>query len=288
MKFGRKYRLTIEMNDGGGAIVIEPPFTLQFNIVRSTMATLNTADLTIYNLSPATRDRIYQDRFNFSTYRKVILEAGYDTLSTVFVGSIFEAYSVRQGTDIITNINSRDGGFDVVGTKTYRTIQAGATNAEVVDSLARDFPNLELAAVGQFDQSFKRPVVLNGNTYDLLKRYTGDNVYIDMQKLYALQQNEVIEGDLPVLNASTGLLETPRREDAFFIVTTLFEPRIIMGQQVRLESLILPQYNGNYKVIGVHHQGIISEAEGGSCTSRFNLLIGTQAFGRVVQVDGNN
>lgn len=276
------------MNDGSGAIVIEPPFTLQFNLIRSTQATLNTADITIYNLSQRTRDRIYQDRFDFSAYRKVILEAGYDTLSTVFIGSLFEAYSVRQGADIITNINSRDGGFDVVGTKTYRTIQAGATNAEVVDGLVNDFPNLQLGAVGNFDQTFKRPVVLNGNTYDLVKRYTGGNVYVDLEKVYALQQNEFIDGDLPVINAASGLLETPRRDDAFLTVTTLFEPRVIMGQQVRLESLVLPQYNGNYKVIAVHHQGIISEAEGGSCTSRFNLLVGTQVFGSVVRVDGNN
>jgi len=43
-------------------------------------------------------------------------------------------------------------------------------------------------------------------------------------------------------------------------------------------------YNGQYKVIGMVHSGIISEAVGGSCTSRFNLLLGSRYFGRLKTV----
>lgn len=284
MKFGRRYRLTIEMEDGD-AVIIEPPFSVRFNLVRSTMASLNTADFSIYNLAARTRNRIFQDRFDFSAYRKIIFEAGYDTLTTVFVGSLFEANSERIGADIVTNINSRDGGFDVVGTKTYRTIAAGSTNKEIVEQLAQDFPNLEVGAIGTFDQQYSRPVVLNGNTYELMKRYTEDKVFIDLEKVYALQDREVVPGDLQVLRGDTGLLETPKRDDAFLTVTTLFEPRIIMGQQVRLDSEAAPEFNGDFKVIGVHHQGIISEAQGGSAISKFQLLTGSQVFGRIEEVD---
>ena len=65
MKFGRNYRLTIEVEDGE-AVVIEPPITVQFNVVRNTMASLNHMQLSIYNLSEETQSKIFKDRFNIS------------------------------------------------------------------------------------------------------------------------------------------------------------------------------------------------------------------------------
>ncbi len=285
MKFGRNYRLTIEMNDGSGAIIIEPPFTIQFTINRSVAASLNTMDIAIYNLGDATRNRIYQDRYNTELNHKVTLEAGYGgDLSTIFVGTIFEANSQREGTNMVTNINSRDGGFDVTSVKTYRTVQKGATAKEVVQGLIGDFKTnpksrLTQGKIGDFPDTFQRPVVLEGNTYNLIQKYTNNSCYIDLEKVYVLKDNEVITGDIPLISSETGLLMTPRRDDSFLCVSTLFEPRILMGQIVQLDSLTQKQYNGQYKVYGVAHQGIISGAVGGKCVSIFNLLTGNKPFG---------
>src|SRR5689334_10718603 len=124
IKYGRNYRLTIDARDGE-QIIVEPPLSIEFNIVRSTMSSLNSMNLHVYNLGKSTRDKIFRDSYDFQSYRnrKVTLEAGYDgNLSTVFKGSIFECSSARQGTDIVTIITSQDGGYDVPTAMTFKTM----------------------------------------------------------------------------------------------------------------------------------------------------------------------
>ncbi|TDE17721.1 baseplate hub protein [Dyadobacter psychrotolerans] len=288
MKFGRQYRLTLEMDDGQQAIIIEPPFTLQFSVERNALASLNAATLIIYNLSEITRGRILHDRFDTTKLRTVILEVGYETLATIFVGTIRSAGSMRQGSNIITTVIADDGGFDTTNTLSFETIQAGATIGDVVKTLIGDFPNVNQGVVSGMDAKLSRPVVLDGNTWEQIKKYTKLSAFIDLNKVHVIQDNEVIIGELDVIDSSTGLLETPRREESYLSVTTLLEPRIIIGQAISLESTIAPVYNGQYKVIGASHQGIISEAIGGQCQSRFSLLMGNQLYGAYKTVAETN
>lgn len=277
MKFGRNYRLTIEPDDGE-AIVIEPPFTVQFNIVRNTMASLNHMQLSILNLSEETRNRIFQDRFNPREYKRVVFQAGYDNLSTVFIGNIFQASSSRAGTDIVTNIDARDGGFDTTGALTNTTIEGG-TLQDVIRALAGNFERITPAEIGGEDKKFRRPLVLVGNTYSLIRKYTDNRAFVDLEELKVLDDKQATVGIVPLINSETGLLETPKREDASLTIETIFEPRIIMGQILEVQSSVNKAYDGQYKVIGVTHSGTISGAVGGECKSQFNLLVGTQLFG---------
>lgn len=276
-KFGRSYRVVIDPKDGGDPIIIAMPITVQFWVKRNTMSSLNYMSLDIYNLSPNLRDRIFQDRYVVRD-RTVTLEGGYDSLSLMFKGIIFEANSARDGTNIITRIEARDGNFDVSSTKTFQTIERGKSVKDVLEFLTGQFPTLERGAIGSYDDTLNRPVVLNGNTYDLLKKYSAGDVHVDNNKVFILKKNEVIEGEIPVINIDTGILETPRRDDGFLNVTTLFEPRVTIDQIIDLQSAIMPIYNGQYKVLGVMHQGIISEAVGGACRSTFDLWTGNTVF----------
>lgn len=279
-KFGRRYRLTIHMTDDPEIIIIEPPFTIQFNIERGISSSQNTMLLEIYNLGEVLRNRIYQDPWTKFTNNVVILEAGYNNLSVIFTGYIQQASSVRQGSDIVTTISAFDGFLDLVNTQSSKTMAAGALNKDVIQTLIGDFKNLNLGAIGDFAGEFKRPVVLNGNTYVILKQYTNNACYVDLGKVYALQDNEVIGGDIPVIDSSTGLLQTPQRSDAYLNILTIFEPEISLSQVIQLSSEVLPLYDGQYKVIGITHSGIISEAIGGQCTSRFTLLLNNSYFGK--------
>lgn len=284
-KFGRNYRLTIEMNSGGEAIVIEPPFTLEFSVSRNVMASLNQGVFRVYNISPGSRNDIFQDRFNFAAYRRITLEGGYEkNLSTLFVGSIFEANSYRQRSDLITYINARDGGFDIPTTQSFRTVQQGTSVLDMVKGLIGDFPNLKQGNIGAVPGTLLRPAVIDGNTFEILQKYTNNLAYVDLEQVHVLNNDEAIVGEVPLIDPSTGLLDTPRRDDAYLTIRTLFEPRIVMGQVVELRSTTLPQYNGQYKVIGVQHQGIISEAVNGPLSSTFNLLLGSAIFGPIKTV----
>lgn len=290
MKFGRRYQITIETENG--SYIVRPPFTIRFNIKRHVLSSLNTLDLDIFNLAPTKRDNIFQDMFYqaLTKRRHITFEAGYDSLATIFKGTFWQANSAREGVDIITSINSRDGQWDVESTFTYRTLDKANLSARgVVQDLIGSYTpaNLSAGTISNgmtMKETFQRPVALEGNTYDLLKKYSGGKVFIDLEKVYVLEDNEVIAGAIPLLSADTGLLSTPRRDESYLTVTTLFEPRIVMGQAINLISTVNPVYNAQYKVMGVQHQGIISDAVGGDCRTIIHLFNPAQFGGSIVSV----
>lgn len=272
VKFGRTYRLTIDPADGGDPILITLPFTVEFNIQRTQLSSLNVASFEVYNLSQANRARIYQDRNNLTQNLKVKFEAGYSTLYLVFSGRIFEANSSREGTNIITRIECRSNLYDIAQSQVYQSVQSGQTVGDVLKTLIGQFSSLQLGAVGTFTDKLQRPAVLNGNTYDLLRTYSGNQVFIDNDRVYVLKDNEVLDGSITAINDSTGILDTPRRQDVFLVVNTLLETGVQIASQVKLESTVMPIYNGQYKVIGIQHQGTISAAVSGRARSVFQLL----------------
>jgi hypothetical protein len=283
MKLGRNYRVTIDMRDGN-QIVIEDPLTAQFTIERTIASSMNTMNLVLFNLGQQTRDRIFQDWYATepNTYRRIVFEAGYaGEYAIVFAGDLRSASSARSGTEILTVLQAFSGGFDTITAQYYETLAAGTTLRQLNENLVGTMPNLKLGAMGDNPDTFKRPVVLNGNSFYLMRKYNNEKVFVDNEIVNILQDDEAIEGDVQVINAATGLLETPRREDAFLTIATLFEPRIVIGQVIELQSSVQPIYDGQYKVVGANHQGIISGAVGGQCVSRFNLLLGQKAFDRL-------
>lgn len=284
MRFGRNYRLTIETNDGN-AIVIEPPLTIDFTLERSTLSSLNSAQIQVYNLSEKSRSRIFQDRFTQRPdgYKRVVLQAGYGKLNTIFRGNIFQATSTRQGADILTYIDARDGAFDAERGFTSRT-ETPKNTKELVQQLLGDFENVTEGTITDTGTEFNRPVTLNGNTFDLINKYTNGKAYIDLEQVNVLDDNEVIEGVLPLITSETGLLATPKRENAYLSIETMFRPEITIAQLLEVRSSVNSAYDGQYKVIGLQHRATISEAVGGEARSRFDLLVGSQLFGEFNKV----
>lgn len=298
MKFGLNYKITIQTaptagptqpnSEFGNAIVIEPGLTIGFNIHRSVMATINGMTLQIYNLSASKRNIIYQDRFDTRRY-KIIVEMGYlnQNLSTIFIGDIYEANSTREGSNIVTTIDARDGNFDTNQTMVNTTFAKGKTLNDILKFLAAQFPNVKIGSISDntlgSGDVLSRATVLEGNVYEQIKKYAlasgTNNVWIDLEVINITGLNEVIiNANLSLIDASTGLIKTPRRDQSYLTVTTLLEPRVIMGQILELKSSVMPQYNGNYKVVGVTHKGTISGAVESKCESTFNL-IGNQLLG---------
>lgn len=281
MKFQRSYIVDIDLGDDQ-VISVSSPLTMNFQMIRRQLSNYNTLNLSLYNLSPKNRDLIFQEFFGVRRRKSVTVRAGYNILATIFKGDIFEAFSMREGTDVITQIEARTGSWEIPQKQVYTTLAKGKTVGEVLEFLIGQFETIARGAVGKFDKVLQRPVVLNGNVYDLIRKYSDENVFIDNGKIYVLKRNEGTEGALSVINKDTGILSTPRRQGGFLQVDLLFEPRLRVGQFVSLESSILPIYNGRYKIVGIQHQGTISGAVGGDTRTTVDLFIGSQNF-EVVQ-----
>jgi hypothetical protein len=273
------------MENNGKFIVIEPDLegnalTIEFNVQRGLGAATNSANINLYNLNKRNRLRIFQDKLDFSKYRPVILEVGYNgSLTTIFKGNLYQAQLVKNGTNYITQILAKDGGFDISKTQTTTTLNKGVSLKELYDTLIGDFPNIKKGIVGGEDIIFQRPVVLNGNTWDLIQNYANNSANVDLEKVYILNPKQAIEGKIPLINSVTGLLEAPRRQDASLLVKTLLEPQIVIGQIIELNSEVLPIYDGQYKVYGVNHRGVVSGAMGGNFETELNLFLGSQVYG---------
>lgn len=305
-RFNRNYKLTIDPKDGGSLIVIQPPFTCRFWMVRNILASLNQCSVDVYNLSLTNRRRIFQDRYDYSPVmnngvdvgaRTFKFEAGYgNLLYTLFSGTMQIASSAREGVNLITRIESLAGMSDVALSTINITLPAGVTLQEVFKTLIGKFTNTQYGFVSAFDQVFPRPVVLNGKPWELVQQYaqngntsngttTPIDAYIDNGKAYVMfRTDKLIVPTIPLISAATGLLETPRREQSSISVTTLLNTEIQVNTLCEIDSVIEPAYNGQYAVLGLQHSGTISEAVSGDCRSTFFVL--DTKFGKYNLVQG--
>ena len=64
----------------------------------------------------------------------------------------------------------------------------------------------------------------------------------------------------------------------------MIEPKIIIGQLLQIESQINQFYNGQFKVVGISHNGIISGAVNGQCITTLQLFIGNKILGNLKKI----
>ena len=102
-----------------------------------------------------------------------------------------------------------------------------------------------------------RPTVLVGPPARLLDRLIGEGEtwYVDDEKLYILKDDEVVSNFIPVVNAATGLLNTPTREALRVTFDTLLNPTLRIGGLCKLESVSAPQMDGIYKIDAIGYNG---------------------------------
>ncbi len=277
MKFLRNYEIRIK-TPYGDQITINPPVSAQIDVDRNVMASANTASVTVYNLAPSTRSKIYKDRFLFTEYWQMIIMAGYENkLYEIFRGNIQEAYSYKQRTEWITKIDGYDGMYAIQNGFVSETVAAGTPKQDIISRMVSTMPNLIEGVIGgSVYGTSDRAQVLVGSSYDSIQQLSGGKAYIDGEKLNVLDSNEAISGDVFKIN-SDNIFETPRRRDTYLEVQTLFSPEIRMSRLCQLNSRVT-RYNGQYKVYGVKHSVLISEAQMGEATTMLSLFAGSAPF----------
>lgn len=275
IKFGLNYKIKIQVNDTE-EIEVKYPISCEFSIDRNTLSQANTSSFSLVNLDENTRNKIYKDQYQTTVYKGIEFYAGYgNDLSLLFKGNIKRAYSERIGTEFYTKIEAYDGGFAFVNGYSSRSFTAGTSQNFVLDSLVSDLPNLNKGVIGKgFEDDLKRGNVYNDNTMKVLRAITNDHVFVDNEKVNILLDEECIRGSIVKINANTGLLGTPLKEESSITFNIVFEPRLLVGQALYLESQTEKNFNGNYKVIGFKHAGMISGSVPSKVITSCNLWYG--------------
>ncbi len=298
-KFGRSYSLEIGTGQPDEVITVEPPFTVEFDITRDYYASANTAQIRIYNLSEKTRNKIRKDVSTYDNFRSIVFKAGYGTnLPIVLKGNITQAWSQREGVDSITTIQCFDAGFAFVNGNTEQQFISGTPQKQIITDLVKSLGtyDVKVGAIGDIKGNITRGNTYSGNTTNILKELTGGGFFIDNGVAHVIGDDEYIEGDTLVISPASGLLGTPLLEQTIVHVDMLFESRIKLCQRVQLQSLTgsrgsalganeLTQKDlkdGFYRVISIHHRGMISESICGDAVT--NLGLDSGAFTPVAQV----
>lgn len=266
----------------GGFTEIDYPLTVEFSIERTTSSSLNSGTFSIINLAQQTQEILAKDMFNNNDFgtglqrRKVIFQAGYQELSTIFVGDLLEGWTERNDTEIITRLRCQDGAYEAYNSYTNTTFQGSTSMNDIFNSLLQNL-GLQKGVVGNINENQNpiRGAVYNGNTFELLRDNFNNRVFIDLDQVNLLGDEECILGQVPVISSQTGLLGVPKRQDTYIIVDIIFEPRIVTGQIIEIQSDIDPRFNGQWKVQGIKHSGTISGAVGGDCKTTLQLFYGT-------------
>jgi len=286
-KFLRNYRLKAEIGTLKGGvkhiseeIVISYPLTINFSITRSEFAQASTASFEIINLKEATRAKLYKDRQDTEKYILIKFYAGYGEdekkLPMCFCGDVLDCYSYKDGgtTEFKTEITTMSGGINRTEFSSNFEMTAGTPPLLIIQKLANDM-HVEIGAISStiLDKLTKssRAVPFSGNSYEILSNYVGGHMFIDNNRLYILDKDDVRLDGVLTLNVDTGLVGTPKRRDAVLEASLVFEPNIELCQLLYLTSLTAPYMNGQYKVIGFSHNGTISGTIGGQCISSVYL-----------------
>ena len=284
MKFGKRFKLTVQVDDAGTSVVIPYPLTLEFRVERTIFASANTGRFTVYNLGESTRNKIFHDRYDVNVYRGVILQAGYadqDPLPIIFQGNVQVAYSNRSHADWQTVINSFDGGVGITSSQTAQSFPAGMETRDILGNLMGDLLHVKKGAIGNFTGTSDRGVAVAGNTWSMISEIAKNNggfAFIDNEKAHVLKANEYISGipnPSPIITGQTGLLRAQMQFKNRVDVDIMFDPLRAIGQLVTLQS-DEKKNNGDYIIKGIAHGGMISGSVDSETTTRLNLDRGSE------------
>ncbi|HAT2326260.1 hypothetical protein ACFMPF_25510 [Citrobacter sp. S5] len=288
--FYRDYRLTVGI--GNQSVIIEPPITMSFKALETVdKKSLGKLSVSINGLKPSTRLQLLKSE-DEEKYIPVRLEVGYDgKLRQVFQGSVKSGAVKREGAIHIVSLECEDGGHDYINSFTSRTVRG---KDQVVDSVLQDMPNTKKGSVTK-QQALIRPKVLVGSSSKILTDTLApdESFFIKDERVHILKENEVTSGNIPVVNARSGLLNTPqatkisaqddggkkaktptnepdtdpagkkdtdsstlaKSSKGQIVFDTKLNPMLVIGGLCAVESVTNPALNGVYKIYQIETSG---------------------------------
>lgn len=281
-KFQRTFKMTVQ-GRSGRTYTITDPLTVILDVNRRAYGSLNTGTFMVYNLAKASRSDIQYDNAIDAEPRLFKFQAGYESEGyqpIIFSGTLQRALSYREGPNVITEMQVLDGGDAVQYAQVERTRNyPWNPNVELRSLVDLMKPHgVTLGSLGTIatGMTATRGVTWIGSVWDVLRKTAaaqGGYACIDGGKVYLMAQNDalVLPGALPELNASTGLLDTPRRSGWVVDAQMLFEPRVQLMQALKVVSSVNANINGTYCVQSISHRGIISRARDGGVITALSL-----------------
>jgi hypothetical protein len=171
---------------------------------------LNSANVTIYNLSEATRHNIHDN------YLAMEIHAGYDkNLVKIFTGRIIEVSNRKDRADWVTTINALDGGDSFFSTLYNKSWSTGAK----IEDIVKDIVNT-MGLPAEYGQSIITSTLFSGAAFSGKCKDVLDQVCKSYRLEWSIQRGVVVvtSKDFPplsalsrivILSADSGLIGNP-------------------------------------------------------------------------------
>jgi len=238
----RKVSLVVGSQAGTGTQGLDlSEMHFRFEVRRGDIETPNSADITIFNLSDTTANRIMWPQTGPPEFTRVVLQAGYEgNFGKIFDGEIRQ---VRRGkfnpTDKYLNILAQDADFSYNFAVVSQTLAAGAGAQDQLATIAGAM-GLPLGYVGELPNAqLSRGKVYWGMARDYLRQLarTCDATWsVQDGAIQLIPLAAYRPGEAPVLTAKTGLVGLPQQTQNGITARSLLNPGIKIGGLVKLDN----------------------------------------------------
>lgn len=262
-RFIRDYFLEITVD--GRVIEITPPLKIVFSADKSIFGSLNKMNIQVYNLNRTNRLSLVKDAEEIK-YIGVSLSVGYKRENgsegndsslkesdLIFKGTVHTASNEKQGSDIITSMESLDGGYDFLNSYTSKSVGKGG---DMVQAIIEDMPNTDTGVINKKD-ALTRPKVIVGNSIEQIQKMLNpdETWFIENEIINIIKIDELVNKNVTVVNAKTGMVSTPTRENKRITFQTKLNPSIKIGELAKIESVTAPHLDGVYRVDTIEYSG---------------------------------
>ena len=224
-------------------VKIGKEFSVEFDIEKTAGRAPNKAKVLVYGLSETTRGQVENSRRS-----SVVVRAGYgEQPSSIFVGNIRKASTVRSGSELALTIEADDGGSGFIEARINQGLPPGSSVRDAitacVDAMGIGRGNLSQIADddlegGEFNYrqggvlSGQASTVLNGIVRSLDFRWS-----IQDGSLQMLRRGRPLQGTAIHLGPKTGMISDPEPTTGERIkLMSLMIPDVYPGRQVFVDS----------------------------------------------------
>jgi hypothetical protein len=237
----------------GETLEIENSLHIGCKIKKTTSATGNEADITIFNINPSVANavieasgKIYSKRTNKKTC-SIQISAGYQSsqMADIFFGDVVSA-DVSGLSDRSLNIKAQTGFYknmEIVS----RSFDQIKTKASIICKTIADDLGLDLKFNARDKEIYRYSYagVATDQLRNLLFDY-GISAFVDDKTLLVKDVGDQVNYDVKIVDSSTEMIGIPKLTEHGVEVVTLFDSGFKVGGKIQLSSIKNPSANGEY------------------------------------------
>lgn len=248
--YGRRYRVIVA--DANGIALDVSNLRCTFNISKTMMQEPNYSEISIYNLTSETENKIVKEG------NRIILEAGYEgnQYGLIYDGDIINAMQDKEdGTTYKLTLNCLDSDRVLNSDFSALSIYRGQSSRDIINNITNRAQNpLKIGTISQdlSDSKLTRGKVIFGQTSKYLRQLSqSENAqfYMEDGKVNIVKMSDLPTGEIIQLSPSSGLLAVPAQTQYGISVKCFINPRLKPNAMFRIDNSIIRQMKatlGNY------------------------------------------